>query len=254
MFKRITLSVLLLASTSISAADLGVGTVENAVNGTLTTIVETLALGADYKAVHYATPEGLIGGFDVGLEITAIELDQDFQDAMAQVGNSTDLVPSYLPLPRLSVIKGLPFGIDVGVSYLNITAEGFKIKNQGFSVKWAFIDIPGPFPTVAVRGSYNEGEYLDRITTKTVGFELLASMNLLVLEPYAGIGYQKGRGKVDLTGIPGADRLDLVTEPRVSQTKYTVGAALKLALIHFYVQADYGSKIKTYSAKLSVNM
>ena len=250
MFFRI-LSVLAFLGLSQAFADLDLTGLIGTANEDIKAVIKTFALGGDYKAVHYATPEGLIIGLDVGIEITAIKIDDKFKNALTKMGdNPAGDIPGYLPLPRLNFTKGLPMGFDVGFSILKIKQQGINILNYGGSLKYAILPGGPAIPAVAVRGTFHRGEYFDKIKTSTYGIEGLASMNFLFVQPFAGLGFQTGKGEFD-ESLPGSVGLDL--KPSVSQVRFFVGATLQLAFFHIAAEADFGSEIKTYSTKLSLN-
>jgi hypothetical protein len=256
MFLKILVFIGLLNFSGLFAADLDISTLVDAGNSDIKTIVETFALGGDYKAVHYATPEGMILGVDVGIEITAINVSDDFKNALAVTGNSSDDIPSYIPVPRLNITKGLPLGFDVGFSILKVNIQGIDILNYGGSVKYAILNGSGILPAVAVRGTFNKGKYFDIVETSTFGLEAIVSKSFLIIEPFGGIGFQKGKGKINIddflsSDLP-VDTSDINYEPSVSQARVFIGATLKLALFHLAIQADYG-KVKTFSTKLGLN-
>ena len=256
MFLKILMIFCLLSFSSVYSDDLDISTLVDAGNKEIKTVIETFALGGDYKAVHYATPEGLIIGLDVGLEVTAIKVSDDFKNALSAMGNVTDDIPAYIPLPRLNITKGLPFGFDIGLSLLKVKVQGMEILNYGGSLKYAILDGSGMLPAVAVRGTYNKGEYFDKIKTSTFGIEALVSKSFLLIEPFGGIGYQKGKGEINIDDfLPAelpASTGDIDYEPSVSQVRLFAGATLKLAFFHLAVQADFG-KVKTFSTKLGLN-
>lgn len=214
-------------------------------------IIQTFALGADYKAVHFATPEGVLFGLDVGLEVTAIEVPNKFIHALALMGNKNGDMPPYLPIPRLNITKGLPFGIDLGASIIKVKVSGIEFLNYGGSVKYALLDGGVTSPSIAIRGTADRGKYFGRVTTSTYGVEALISKSIVFIEPYAGIGYQYGKGEIDAGTLP--IPVDVKMKHTVTQYRPFVGAALKLFALHLTAQADFGSEVKTYSGKLSLN-
>ena len=97
---------------------------------------------------------------------------------------------------------------------------------------YAFIELAGislhEFNTNPKAGvEAYRGKYFDIVKTQTLGGELLISKTLLFIEPYAGVGYQKGKGEIDGSNIPGGDLLDLNLKPKVEQYHGFVGFSLK---------------------------
>ena len=65
------------------AADLDISNLLGVSDAYVKEIIKIFALGADYKAVHYATPEGLVIGLDAGVEVTLLKPTDDFKAALA---------------------------------------------------------------------------------------------------------------------------------------------------------------------------
>src|SRR3990172_4700355 len=68
---------------------------------------DQLGVALSYKPVSPAEPYG-ITGFDIGFEVTAVKVDDKYWKYAIKGGD----VPSFALIPKLHVIKGLPFGID----------------------------------------------------------------------------------------------------------------------------------------------
>ena len=86
-------------------AELNISDLTNAANSHVEALVETLALGGDYKAIHYATPEGLIIGIDAGIEVTAIKIKDEFGKEMTLIINLVDKITATKSGKRRFVIS-----------------------------------------------------------------------------------------------------------------------------------------------------
>jgi len=213
-------------------------------------MIETVALGTDFRAYQSATPLGMVIGLDMGLEVTAIKVPQEFTDAMVATGQNAASVPTLLPVPKLNLHKGLPFGIDLGFSYVKY--QSYQII--GGSVKYAILAGNLAKPSVATRLSYNNSD-LSYIKTRTWKLDVLVSKPIAFLfDPYAGIGYQIGGGTIDFptgggTGMPAS----VQGSQSVSAPHFFVGFPLKLALLKIVGEYDYSfSGFSTFGAKLSL--
>src|ERR1700688_2304655 len=72
---------------------------------------EQIGLAISYMPLAPAAPLGLLG-FDAGVEVTAVNLDQS-KPVWAKV-TPDGKIPDYVFFPKLHVQKGLPLGLDVG--------------------------------------------------------------------------------------------------------------------------------------------
>ncbi|HUO87407.1 MAG TPA: hypothetical protein VM617_08435 [Thermoanaerobaculia bacterium] len=139
---------------------------------------------------HGAAPLGLIG-FDVWAEVA---VDEDFADQPFFAGAvDGDLTGDLLLVGRVGARKGLPGGIDLGLSYAE-ALEG-DVELVSAELGWAIIDGGLISPTLGLRltgtRSVGSGPYeLDQY-----GAEILLSKGFAVLTPYVGGGvvYSEGR-------------------------------------------------------------
>ncbi|HEX2165570.1 MAG TPA: hypothetical protein VHM02_16630 [Thermoanaerobaculia bacterium] len=146
---------------------------------------------------HSATPLGLIG-FDVWAEAAA---DQDFADEPFFDGAiDGDLTGDLLVVGRVGARKGLPAGIDVGLSYAEVLEGDLELVTA--ELGWAIVDGGLISPTLGLRltgtqtigsGAYELDQY---------GAELLLSKGFAILTPYVGGGvvYSEGTLQRDLGG------------------------------------------------------
>ncbi len=210
-------------------------------------LVQTVAIGGDYRAFQSAAPLGAVIGLDVGIEVAMIHTPDDFRSAMQSTTNQE--VPDFLPLPRLNIHKGLPYNVDLGFTF--ITYSGYSVI--GGSVKYAILPGGASTPAVAVRASYDVNS-LFYLNTKTFKFDALISKNLVLLEPYLGFGIQAISGDVQVaagqslpTGVSG-------TYSAVPAHFY-VGTPLKFGLLHVTGEYDHSfAGISTYGLKVSISI
>ncbi len=200
-------------------------------------------LGAvlSYKAVSPAEPLGLTG-FDLGLEVTGTELNHsDIWKLAASSGSA----PSTVPVPKLHLIKGLPFKIDVGAVYTSI--PNTNIKLYGGELRYAILEGGVALPAVAVRGTLTKLSGVDQLDFTTKGLELSISKGFAMVTPYAGIG----EVWVDSTpkGTAAAPPVSLNKES-FQQTKFYAGANINFGLINFALDYDNTDSTNSYSVKL----
>lgn len=196
-------------------------------------------LGAvlSYKAVSPAEPLGLTG-FDIGLEVTGTELNHsDIWKLAASSGSA----PSTVLVPKLHLIKGLPFNIDVGAVYTSI--PNTNIKLYGGELRYAILEGGVAMPAVAVRGTLTKLSGVDQLDFTTKGLELSISKGFAMFTPYAGIGEVWVDSTPKGTGVT-------VTKESFQQTKFYAGVNANFGLINLALDYDNTDSTNSYSVKL----
>lgn len=197
---------------------------------------EDLGAALSYKPISPAEPLG-ITGFDVGLEVTATELQNPEAWEQASSGDAPDIVF----VPKLHALKGLPLGFDVGAFYSAV--PGTNINLWGAELRYAVIKGSTVAPAVSVRGTYTKLNGVDDLAFDTKGLELSISKGFAMLTPYAGIG------RVWVESDP--DSPTLSTES-FEQNKFYVGANLNLALLNLALEYDHTGDANSYGIKLGL--
>jgi hypothetical protein len=194
---------------------------------------------------------GLLG-FDLGVGATFFEFPKEAQDvAKTYIKEGKDF-PSYLAVPRLTLQKGLPFGIDLGVNVAMIPSS--ELKLLGAAVQYTAFDGIWPLPTVSLRAGFSAFIGLEELNATSVNFEGVVGFNLMILEPYGGIGYSMTNSKSkfkydDVLGVPRT--LELKTN--WSDTYALIGARLSpLPFLGITGEVQISSIQTLYTAKLSV--
>ncbi|MDO6459953.1 hypothetical protein Q4485_04540 [Granulosicoccaceae sp. 1_MG-2023] len=196
-------------------------------------LTEQLGSATSYKAVAPAEPLGTLG-FDVSLEVTATELDQDLFEEAA--GSDWDF--GYLPLPKLHLHKGLPYNLDVAAFYA--AAPGTDIRLLGAELRYAILEGGITTPAVAIRAAYTTLQGLDELELDNKSIELTISKGFAMLTPYAGIGHV--RTNADAVEEPN------LSEEEVDQTKYFAGLNINMGM-NLGLEADMTGDQATYSIK-----
>ncbi|MDH3973785.1 MAG: hypothetical protein OEV42_05855 [Deltaproteobacteria bacterium] len=202
-----------------------------------------VGLAVAYKAAAPAEPLG-ITGFDIGLEVTATNIDEGdsyWKDVAPDM-------PGSIPIPKVRVQKGLPFGIDIGASYAKIPDSDIKLT--GAEIKYAIWEGGIAKPALALRGTYTKLDGIDDLDLTTTGVDLSISKGFAMLTPYAGVGQvwiksdASSNIKVEGTSLA-------LDKEEITETKYFVGARLSLGF--FIILAEYEqAEVSSYTAKLSL--
>lgn len=212
-------------------------------------LIKTVAVGANHRALLPARPLGMVIGLEAGLEVSAISLPDEFVSTLASVASeSAASIPTVIPVPRVSLHKGLPGGVDVGFSYASYR-DYFKI--YGGDLQWAFVRGGLASPSIAARlgASYNKLFFME---THTTTIDLVASKNFYVIEPYVGAGVQFWSGDLSLgaaTGLPlGTSTHQSATSPHVF-----FGLPIKLLFLKFTGEVDRSfAGVTSYGGKISL--
>ena len=204
---------------------------------------EQIGLAVAYHPLAPAEPLGLLG-FDIGVEVTAIDIDEGepFWTAV-----NADL-PSYLAFPKLHAQKGLPFGLDLGLVYTQVPSS--NIGMWGAEVKWAILKGTIAAPALALRGSYTTLLGVDTLDVSTYGADLSISKGFGPFTPYAGIGQIAMNTSTSATSsAPGNPQLQ---DESVSATHGFIGAKLSFLMLSFVAEADFAAT-PTYGARLNLS-
>lgn len=240
--KRIFTLLLLLSlcATSAFAAKYDVSIPAGFANSKFNDVVKQAGTVIAYRGIAPAEPGGLTG-FDIGVETSFFKVDAAVLDDV--LSNNT---PSYLPVPKVHVRKGLPFGIDLGASYAMVPSSNIKVI--GGEIQYAILDGSVALPALSVRGHYSTLLGVDDLDLKTYGADAVVSKGFLFLTPYIGAGVMRSDGKY--TGTDATLKANLkdqsVTTPRVFG-----GVQIAMALLRLTLDAEFAD-VPVYTAKISL--
>jgi hypothetical protein len=196
---------------------------------------EDLGAALSFKPLIPAEPMGLTG-FDIGLAVTGTKLQN--RDAFQKAAAGAN-VPATLPVPTLRVHKGLPFDIDLGVSYAAVPSSNVRVI--GGELRWAVLAGNVALPAVAVRASVSKLSGVDQLGLRTTGLDVSVSKGFALLTPYAGIG------TVRVKSDPAA--ATLLTAESASLTKVFAGLNVNLGLTNFAFETDKTGDATSYGVK-----
>lgn len=219
---------------AVEAADIDVGNLAN-LQPQFNALSKDLTSILSYKAIAPAEPLG-ITGFDVGLELSATRVKSS---NVWQLATGSDI--NVLPVPRLHVVKGLPFGIDIGATYTQVPDS--NIKFWGAEVKYALLDGGVATPAIAIRGAYTKLNGVSQLDFNTRSVDLSISKGLLNFTPYAGIGKVWSTADTDVVGLTKVDH---------NENKLFAGFNFNVLLGNVAVEWDRTGDNDTLSAKLGL--
>ncbi|MEM7052731.1 MAG: hypothetical protein AAF604_23910 [Acidobacteriota bacterium] len=178
---------------------------------------------------HAAAPLGLIG-FEIYADLS-VDPDGDAIEAALD----DDLPGDLLSFARVGARKGLPGGIDLGISYGR--AAGGDLELVSAEVQWAILDGGALSPALSLRltgtQSLDSGPYdLD-----LYGAELLLSKGFTVVTPYVGVGYYSGDGSLERLAGGTFDR-------RHEATFAYAGVTINLLLPKLTFEVEQGEELQ----------
>lgn len=224
----------LLFAPTVQAQTINPATFTGLISSTVATLVETTAITGMHRPVASATPLGVTLGLEIGGDVALVLFPQAFKDAL-RIGAGVANAPQFVPVPKISIRKGLPLGIDLGVSGIFYTG----ISVFGGDVQWAFLKGTGPLPAISVRGGYTYSQ-LFFLQTHVATVDALISKNLAVFDPYVGGGVQFVSGSIVAPASIAATIPGGLSLSSTSLLGHVFGGfALKLFILKIIAEADY---------------
>jgi hypothetical protein len=145
---------------------------------------------------HGAAPLGLIG-FEVYVDAT---YDRDFDDEpFTATAIDGDFTGGFLSVARVGARKGLPGGIDLGLSYGR--ALGGDVNLVSAELQYAILKGGLLSPALSVRLTGSRAVDAKAYDFDQYGAEVLFSKGFTVLTPYVGAGVFRSKGTLDRTTI-----------------------------------------------------
>lgn len=203
------------------------------------------------RAIYASPVEPAHGGsvfsFDVGVAVTAVEVNEDAAFWIKSVDENI-LQEGYLLAPRVIVSKG--FG------RVNISGSYMMIPETDVEVWGAALDIPiirGGLtsPTIAARGTWADVRGVEELDLQVIGLEGFISKGFGPITPYAGFGV----AQTEATGMIEATELtpEILLNSDTEEERITVGVKLSLLLFKVVVEAVQTDDT-TYGAKFSFSL
>jgi hypothetical protein len=141
---------------------------------------------------HGAAPLGLIG-FDVYADAA---VDRSFGDEdFAGTVLDDDLAGDALLVARVGARKGLPGGINLGLSYGRALETDIKLISG--ELQWAIIQGGTLTPALSLRLTGTRTSGSETYDLDQYGAELLLSKGFTVVTPYVGAGFVRSEGSLD---------------------------------------------------------
>ncbi|NQZ01757.1 MAG: hypothetical protein HRT45_13935 [Bdellovibrionales bacterium] len=265
---RMLAAALLLFSGTALAQDLEFDSVTE---GDLEKVVRDFSSIFHHTSVSGANTLGSVFGFEVGL-IGGLGKVNSLDDVVQDADPDAD-VPGLLPHGGLLGILSVPFGWTFELSLIpEFGDDGFAFSNTTAAVKWSLTEsVLSALPlSIALKGHYSQtkinfeqedpstpGVTVDGTYESTVtGLQAVVSKDLLVVSPYAALGFLQASGDLGVNGSGSIFDTDFTSSDSASvnttSTQLIVGAEVKLLLMK--LAAEYSRQFDTerFTAKFSL--
>jgi hypothetical protein len=249
--RRIVTALCLSLAVAGTASAADIAFTSGLAQGEFRSLVEDLGSALSYKNVAPASPLGF-PGFEVAIEATGVDIgDTPYWNA-AMGGD----VPSMLPLPKLRARVGLPFDLDVGLSYAK--APSSNVQFLGAEASWALLAGSAATPALGIRATYTKLGGVDELDVQTAGLDASISKGFVFVTPYAGAGllWTDGKAKGKLLTDPiflAANGGKPLEAEQFWRARYFGGAKFTIIpLLGITGEVEY-SGIMSYSLKLGVS-
>lgn len=199
---------------------------------------QDLAGALAYRSLSPAEPLGPLG-FEAGIDIGYTKVEHEEAWEQATGGESVD----GLPLARVRLTKGLPLGVDVGLSYMAV--PGSNVESWGGEIRYALLEAGVTLPAVGLRGSHVALSGVDQLDLSTTSVDVVVSKGVLFLTPYAGLGRLWVDSDPDVAGLE---------EESFSDSRVFVGTRIAMPFVSAVLEADRVAEVTTYSVKLAFGL
>jgi hypothetical protein len=267
------LAALALASTPAYSADFTLPTIDLS---DFDKLVNEFSANSQYSTVTPASSLGGLWGFEFGL-VGGMTKAPDTLALVKRSDPNTSIKDNLYHAGAL-VRLGLPFGFTAEGLYLpEIKAASVKLKRWGLGAQWTITDaILEDFPVhLAVKGYLTKTQlkYSQNITSNGItapatinfdntlwGLQALVSYQILVFEPYAGLGWTSAKGQLDVDATAnvsilnfGSQGIALNKSASSKPTSAQLIAGLDVRLAFFSLGAEYvrGFGKQSYNGRLS---
>lgn len=214
-------------------------------------LIKTVSVGTAHRAYRPASALPIAIGLDVAVETTLVSLSSDFKNALSlATDRPASELPSLIPVPKLSVHKGLGFGVEAGLSWIGY--KGF-LQILGLEGKWTFFGGAAAGPAVATRVSYTRSK-LWFIESEVLALDVLGSLDLVLIEPYFGTGLQIWSGGLkDLPSGGNALPAGVSAEQSGVTPHFFAGLPVRLGFFRLTAEAGYSfSGTTVFGGKLAL--
>lgn len=197
--------------------------------------------------VEPADGGGLLG-FDIGLAVSAIEVDETAAYWINSVSEDF-LEQGYLPVPRLVVSKGFN-RFKIHGSYAQVPDTDIDVIGAGLDITLLREGLIAP--AIGARGIWTELRGVEDYELEITGLEAVASKKIGPLTPWIAWG----RMEMDALGQISIDPMlmGLQLASNQKEDRLSVGARFSLLLFQISAEATEIADDRVYSVKLNLSL
>ncbi len=214
-------SALLFASQAHAASITGFSGAQAAYTG----YTQDLAAAAWMNPSNSAEPHSsgiLPFGVQAAVEVAALKIDPN-----AAQWQAVGYTQSTIPMPRVRLSVGIPFGLDVG--YMSLSAKDLGVDLSGYEIRMAFGNyIPVPMLEANVR-YHSSSLTLTDLEVKNTGYAVMVGANLPIVKPYVEFGTVKSTSSA--TGA-------LAAFQQLDESNSTMALGAKAELAFFVINLE----------------
>lgn len=201
-------------------------------------LAQDLAAASAFKGLSTGAPLGA-KGFEVSTSAGFTQLDTPTVWRKASFGRGifTETVG-----PALRVAKGLPFGIDLGLTYGGL--ENAAANFAGAELRWSLVSGGAMMPAVGLRVAASRLAGIDNLRLSNVSYDLLVSKPFGPLTPYLALG----RVETEATPI-GAGALQ---RESFGQRRVALGGHMKFGAVDLTLEGDLTGQTRSGSGRLAL--
>lgn len=197
---------------------------------------EDLTGGLAYKTLEPAEPLGLIG-FDLGISYNMSTLKYKHMDKVS--ANPRDNLDAI----SLHAVKGLPLGIDFGLTYTTLPLS--NLSTWSGKLSYALVEGGTLYPAIGISGNYTQTTGDQAVSFNSYGAELGISKGFANLTPFAAVGMINGEVTPEETNLGSAS----LSKKSVSMMKYAAGLNINLLIMDVMIAYNQIGEVPTYTLK-----
>lgn len=232
--RKVLLAIMLVGLTGSAFASNNINNLPALTQGQFHDLSADLGAVLTFKQLQSAEAEG-ITGFDLGLDLSSTNVAHAAAWNTATSGSGVTTIP----MARVSLSKGLPFGFDIGGFYSGATNS--NIKDYGAELRYALVDDGVFTPAVGLRAAFSKLTGVSQLSFQTKSLSLSVSKSLGPFIPYAGIG------RVWINSNP--DAATGLQDENFTADESFVGLAFEFG-VHLALELNRTAGNNTYSVKL----
>lgn len=213
--------------------------------------VERLSLvlaGSLYGSPVEPADSGGLLGFDLGIAVSAIEIDENASYWIRSV--DTDfLEDGYLLAPRLVVSKGFN-RLKLHGSYAEIPDT--EVEVIGAALDLTLVDEGFLSPAIGARGVWTELRGVDELDLQTTGIELIVSKKIGPLTPWFSVGQMS----VETTALIRESTLfpAFSLSADLDEDRISAGARFSMLLFQVAAEATEVGEDRVYAIKANLSL